>query len=48
MKKTGILHSLPFKLLVALAVGSVAGLALKVADGAEIGAGLLDISVTVK
>ena len=48
MKKTGILHSLPFKLLVALAVGIVAGLALNAADGTVIGTALLNIIVTVK
>ena len=48
MKKTGILHSLPFKLLVALAVGIVAGLALNAADGTAIGTALLNIIVTVK
>ena len=48
MKKTGILHSLPFKLLVALVVGIVAGLALNAADGTAIGTALLNIIVTVK
>ena len=48
MKKTGILHSLPFKLLVALAVGIVAGLALNAVDGTAIGTALLNIIVTVK
>ena len=33
MKKEGILNSLPFRLLVALAAGIIVGLALSAADG---------------
>ena len=48
MEKQGLVHSLPFRLLVALAVGIAAGLALSAADGAAITVGLLNIIVTVK
>ena len=48
MEKQGLVHSLPFRLLVALAVGIGAGLALSAADGAAITVGLLNIVVTVK
>ena len=48
MEKQGLVHSLPFRLLVALAVGIGVGLALSVADGAAITVGLLNIIVTVK
>ena len=48
MEKEGFVHSLPFRLLVALAVGIGAGLALSAADGAAITVGLLNIVVTVK
>ena len=48
MEKEGFVHSLPFRLLVALAVGIGAGLALSAADGSAITVGLLNIVVTVK
>jgi len=48
MEKQGLVHSLPFRLLVALAVGIGVGLALSAADGAAITVGLLNIIVTVK
>ena len=48
MEKQGLVHSLPFRLLVALAVGIGIGLALSAADGAAITVGLLNIIVTVK
>ena len=48
MEKQGLVHSLPFRLLVALAVGIAAGLALSAVDGAAITVGLLNIIVTVK
>ena len=48
MEKQGLVHSLQFRLLVALAVGIGAGLALSAADGAAITVGLLNIVVTVK
>ena len=41
MEKTGITHSLPFRLLVALAIGIGAGLALSAAEGAAITNALL-------
>ena len=48
MEKTGFTHSLPFRLLVALAVGIGVGLALSAAEGAAITNALLNIIVTVK
>ena len=48
MKKTGIFSSLPAKLLLALLVGIVAGLALNAADGTVVGSALLNVVVTVK
>ena len=48
MEKQGLVHSLPFRLLVALAVGIGIGLALSAADGAAVTVGLLNIIVTVK
>ena len=48
MEKRGFTSSLPFKLLVALAVGIVAGLALSAGEGTGIVTALLNIIVTVK
>ena len=48
MKKESFTSSLPFKLLVALAVGIVAGLALSAGEGTGIVTALLNIIVTVK
>ncbi len=48
MKKSGVLQSLPFRLLVALAVGIAVGLALNATDGTAITTALLNIIVTVK
>ena len=48
MEKQGFLHSLPFKLLVALVLGIVCGLALSNMDQSGIGKALLNIVVTVK
>lgn len=48
MEKTGFTHSLPFRLLVALAVGIGAGLILSAMDGSGIATALLNIIVTVK
>lgn len=48
MKKDSFTQSLPFRLLVALAVGIAAGLALSAIDGSGIATALLNIIVTVK
>ena len=48
MEKEGFIHSLPFKLLVALAIGIVAGLALAAGDGTAVTTALLNVIVTVK
>ena len=48
MKKESFTQSLPFRLLVALAVGIAAGLALSAIDGSGIATALLNIIVTVK
>ena len=48
MKKESFTQSLPFRLLVALAVGIAAGLALSAIDGTGIANALLNIIVTVK
>ncbi len=48
MKKSGVLHSLPVKLLVALAIGIAAGLALNAAGETALTTALLNIVVTVK
>ncbi len=48
MEKQGFVHSLPFTLLVALAVGIISGLALSAADGTGVANALLNIIVTVK
>ena len=48
MQKEGFIHSLPFKLLVALAVGIIGGLFLSAIDGSPIATALLNILVTVK
>ncbi len=48
MKKSGVLSSLPFRLLLALAIGIVAGLALNATDGSPVTTALLNIIVTVK
>ena len=48
MKKESFTQSLPFRLLVALAVGIAAGLALSAIDGSGIANALLNIIVTVK
>ncbi len=48
MKKESLVHSLPFRLLVAMAVGICAGLALSAADGSPVAGALLNILVTVK
>ena len=47
MKKESFTQSLPFRLLVALAVGIAAGLALSAIDGSGIATALLNIIVTV-
>ena len=48
MKKEGILSSLPFRLLVALAAGIIVGLALSASDGTAVSNALVNIIVTVK
>ncbi len=48
MKKSGVLNSLPFRLLLALAIGIAVGLALSATDGSPITVALLNIIVTVK
>jgi len=48
MKKEGIMHSLPFRLLVALVVGIVLGLVLSALEGTGLATALLNIIVTVK
>lgn len=48
MEKQGFVHSLPFRLLVALAVGIISGLALSATDGTGVANALLNIIVTVK
>ena len=48
MEKQGFVHSLPFRLLVALAVGIISGLALNAAGGTGFANALLNIIVTVK
>ena len=48
MKKEGILNSLPFRLLVALAAGIIVGLALSASDGTAVSNALINIIVTVK
>ena len=48
MEKQGFVHSLPFRLLVALAVGIISGLALSATDGTGLANALLNIIVTVK
>ena len=47
MEKQGFIHSLPFKLLVALALGIACGLALSSMDQSAFGQALLNIVVTV-
>ena len=48
MEKQGFVHSLPFRLLVALAVGIISGLALSAADGTGLANALLNIIITVR
>ena len=48
MNKKGITHSLPFRLLIALAAGIAIGLILSAANGTAISGALLNIIVTVK
>ena len=48
MKKEGFFNSLPFRLLLALAIGIAAGLMLSAADGTALTTALLNIIVTVK
>ncbi len=48
MKKEGILHSLPFRLLLALVIGIVAGLAMSATDGSALTRALLTVMVSVK
>ncbi len=48
MEKQGFVHSLPFRLLVALAVGIISGLALSATDGTGLANALPNIIVTVK
>ena len=48
MEKKGFIHSLPFKLLVALALGICFGLLLNSMDQSATGQALLNIVVTVK
>ena len=48
MKKESFTSSLPFKLLVALAIGIGVGLALSAMDGSALTTALLNIIVTVK
>ena len=48
MEKEGFFNSLPFRLLVALAVGIGAGLILSATDGTAFTTVLLNIIITVK
>ena len=48
MEKKGIMHSLPFRLLLALAAGIAAGLLLGAGEGSGIAGALLNIIVTLK
>ena len=48
MEKQGFVHSLPFRLLVALIAGIAAGLALAAADGSALAEAILNIMVCVK
>ena len=48
MEKEGFFNSLPFRLLLALAIGIAAGLMLSAADGTALTTALLNIIVTVK
>jgi len=48
MEKKGFIHSLPFKLLCALAMGIIVGLALNASDGSAFGAAVLNVLVCVK
>ena len=48
MEKKGFTHSLPFRLLMALGIGLVAGLLLSATDGSPLTKALLNILVTVK
>ena len=48
MEKQGFVHSLPFRLLVALIAGIAAGLALSAADGSALAEAILNIMVCVK
>ena len=45
MEKKGFVHSLPFKLLLALAVGIIVGLALNASDGAPFAMAVLNVLV---
>ena len=48
MEKKGFFHSLPFKLLLALAIGIVVGLALNASDGAPFSMAVLNVLVCIK
>ena len=48
MEKKGFIHSLPFKLLCALAMGIIAGLALNASDGSALSTAVLNVLVCVK
>lgn len=48
MEKKGFMHSLPFRLLVALALGIVLGLILNATDGSAFSGALLNIVISVK
>ncbi|MCR5008023.1 Na+/H+-dicarboxylate symporter [Oribacterium sp. KHPX15] len=48
MEKKGFIHSLPFKLLCALALGIIVGLALNASDGSALSTAVLNVLVCVK
>ena len=48
MKKNNFLHSLPFKLLVGVALGICVGLLLNMTDESAITTAILNVAVTLK
>lgn len=48
MKKSGILHSLPFKLLMGVVIGIIVGLIFSSTDSSSITISLLNVTVTLK
>lgn len=48
MEKKGFLHSLPFRLVLALVIGLVAGLAMNGMEDSALLTGILNVVVTVK